>query len=349
MCGILGFVSRRPVYATMMEALTNMSYRGYDSSGICIIDGEGLQLAKAVGAPAKLAEQLKGASPNGNTGIAHTRWATHGEPSHANAHPHLDCSGDVAVVHNGIIENYLAIKSKLIAAGHVFLSETDSEVIGHLIEAGLQSGLDLADAARAAAKELRGAFAFVALERHAEREVVGVRNDCPLLIAMGRDGIFLTSDAASVMDHATQLVVLDNGQVAQIRDDSFDVTDLDGNPSEFAITDIDWSREQAERGGYDHFMLKEIHEQPETAAQLIHERLSSSGETFFPELDKVVPKEIDQVVLMACGTASYAAAFGKVLIEDLTGIPVLAEVGSEFRYRRNFVSERTLFIALSQS
>jgi glucosamine--fructose-6-phosphate aminotransferase (isomerizing) len=349
MCGILGYVGTEPALPSLLHGLKIIAYRGYDSSGICLAKPGALKIVKSMGSPAKLLESIRPQEYSQTSGIAHTRWATHGEPSDINAHPHTDCSGSIAIVHNGIIENYIELRMKLVDSGHVFTSDTDSEVIVHLIEEYAKSGDDLEYSVRRAAQELEGAFAFVAISDRTPDLLVGARNDCPLIAASNASGLYFASDAAAIMEFCDEIVVLDNGQIGVIEKSELRVTDFYGSTVEATPVKIDWSREEAERGGFAHFMLKEIYDQPSASRDLLRERLSQNGETIFPELDEILPSHIEQVVLMACGTASYACAFGKVLIEDLTGIPVLAEVGSEFRYRRNFVDDRTLFVAISQS
>ncbi len=351
MCGILGYIGDDQAAPILLQALRTIAYRGYDSCGLTVWDnsGAGLKTFKTVGSPSALTELVDGHT-TGTVGLAHTRWATHGEPSFANAHPHYDCDARLALAHNGIIENFMSLRAELERVGHTFRSETDTEVIAHLVEGEMAKGLDLAAAVRTAVKRLEGSYAFVVIHRDEPDRIVGARWDCPLIVAAGANGErFFTSDVAAVMEFCSEVVVLADGQMAQITRDAISVSDLDGVPVEYEEIQIEGDREQAERGGYPHFMLKEIFDQPRVVSDLLRERLTKAGETRFPELDEIVPKHIDQVVLMACGTASYACAFGKVLIEELTGLPVLAEVGSEFRYRRQFLNERSLFIAISQS
>lgn len=351
MCGILGYVGDRGAVPVLLQCLRNIAYRGYDSCGITLMDSarRRLHTVKTVGSPTILAEMvdLEGGH---SIGIAHTRWATHGEPSKANAHPHHDCVGGLAIAHNGIIENFVELRRELEEEGHTFKSETDTEVIVHLIESEVQKGLALDEAVRRVTPRLEGAYAFVAMKEGELDQIVGVRQDCPLILGNGLHGEkFFTSDIGAIVDYCDNVMILEDGHMATISKGSIVVTDMTGREVDWVAVKIDWSREQAQRDGYPHFMLKEIHEQPAVVRDLLRERLTNSGETFLPELDRIVPDQVDQVVLMACGTASYACAFGKVLVEELTGLPVLAEVGSEFRYRRHFLNPRSLFVAISQS
>jgi glucosamine--fructose-6-phosphate aminotransferase (isomerizing) len=350
MCGIVGYVGAGDAYSALLEGLQNIAYRGYDSSGIALLGtDDAIRIFKTVGGPSKLKDD--GLRTTANTvGIGHTRWATHGEPTDENAHPHYDCTEGVAVAHNGIIENYMTLRAELIDAGHVFASETDTEVIPHLIEHYLASGLAFDESVRAAANRLDGAYAFVALSNSNSRQIVGVREDCPLLAAVTSDGTaLLASDLAAMINYSDEVIVLENGQMVIITDGEIRVRTLAGDPVEPHRIKVDLTAEKAQLDGYDHFMLKEIHEQPRAVRDLLHERLSPSGQVSLPELDDLLPEKIDQIVIAACGTASYAAAFGKVLIEELTGLPVLAEIGSEFRYRRHFLGENSLFVVISQS
>jgi glutamine---fructose-6-phosphate transaminase (isomerizing) len=350
MCGILGYIGDEAAFPILLQCLKSIAYRGYDSCGMTLVDDKGLHTVKAVGHSDAL--NVESAEALGQkVGIAHTRWATHGEPSDSNAHPHLDCTGDIAIAHNGIVENYAELKRQLLAAGHQFGSETDSEVIAHMLEDAVGGGLELEDAVRKVAPQLEGAYAFVAVQSDDPERIVGVRHDCPLIVATGHgdDAVFFTSDAAAILNYCSDIVVLENGQLATISSGSMSIMDLSGETVPFQKTRVEWDRAQAQRGGYDHFMIKEIHEQPAVVRDLLHERITEDGDTFFPELDEILPESVDRIVVAACGTASYVCAFAKLVLEDLTGLPVLAEVGSEFRYRRHFLNRNSLFIAISQS
>jgi glucosamine--fructose-6-phosphate aminotransferase (isomerizing) len=333
-----------------MDGLKSIAYRGYDSCGIALADGERLTIAKTVGPW----ESLEPRSTElvdipARSGIAHTRWATHGEPSDVNAHPHLDCNARFAIAHNGIIENYGAVRRDLIQSGHKFCSATDSEVIVHLIEQFVEDGLEVEAAVRAAAQQLVGAYAFVVLDRESPTEVYGVRHDCPLIVGRSDEGSFLTSDVAAIVDYCDEAIILDNQQMAIISQDDVVTVALTGEPVTCSSTRVDWTKGQAQRSGYPHFMLKEIHEQPDTVQQLLSARLNDRGETVFPEIDEILPANLNKIVVVACGTASYVCAYAKLVLEQMTGLPVLAEVGSEFRYRRNFLDPSTLLVAISQS
>lgn len=350
MCGIVGYVGAENAYPVLLDGLQRIAYRGYDSCGIALLgDDADIRMFKTVGGPEGL-ENIPLRSSADTVGIGHTRWATHGEPSDVNAHPHYDCTDTVAVAHNGIIENYVSLRSELTESGHRFDSATDTEVIPHLIEHYMSKGLAFDESVRSAARRLKGAYAFVALSTQNRRQVIGVREDCPLVATVTADGSgLLASDLVAMVNYSDDVTILENGQMVVVSDGEILVTTLAGDPVEPHRIKVDLTAERAQREGYPHFMLKEIHEQPRAVRDLLGDRLSTSGEVSLPELDGLVPDEIDQVVLTACGTASYAAAFGKVLIEELTGLPVLAEIGSEFRYRRHFLSERSLFVVISQS
>ena len=347
MCGILGYVGNDHAFPLLLDGLKAIAYRGYDSCGITTVDAFGLHMQKSVGAP----ETLQTSEPPlQSVGIAHTRWATHGEPSFLNAHPHIDCRSTVAVAHNGIIENFAALKIDLQAAGHEFRSQTDTEVLPHLIETELDAGVDLVRAVRNVAGRLEGSFAFIAVSVAEPELVVGARNDCPLNLGRTADGsIFLTSDPAAILEHCQDIIFMKDGQVAAVRKDSIELTDFNGVEQQVVSERLEWTCGQAQRGGFAHYMLKEIHEQPKTVRDLLRERITPHAETNFPELDLILPADLDQVVIVACGTASYAASFGKTILEQLTSLPVRAEVGSEYRYGRHALSPRSLFIAISQS
>jgi glucosamine--fructose-6-phosphate aminotransferase (isomerizing) len=333
----------------LLEGLRNIAYRGYDSCGIAVISDAKISTSKVTGPWEKLADR-EDDLPMAPIGIAHTRWATHGEPSDMNAHPHSDCRDRFAIVHNGIIENYVELRKTLMREGHEFVSGTDSEVIAHLIERYVQDGDDFGEAVRRTANNLRGAFAFLAIDRTDPDQILGVRQDCPLIVAIQSDGSpFLTSDIAAVAGTCREAVFLDNGQIVSATRAGIQIRSFAGDSLAMETSPIELTAGQAQRDGYEHFMLKEIHEQPYTVQQLLSMRLGSSNETIFPEIDEILPTNVDRIALVACGTASYVCAYGKIVLEEMTGLPVTADVASEFRYRPNSLTDKTLFIVISQS
>jgi glucosamine--fructose-6-phosphate aminotransferase (isomerizing) len=345
MCGIVGYVGPREAAPIVLDGLRRLEYRGYDSAGLVTASPTGLRCVKRAGKLAVLRDALAGDLPAGRIGLGHTRWATHGRPSDANAHPHLSEDGRIAVVHNGIIENYPALRERLRAAGHVFASETDSEVLVHLIEEHWAG--DLGGAVRAALTEVEGAFALVCLHADADA-LVAARRTSPLVIGLGEGETFLASDVPALLPHTRQVAFLRDDEVAELRPAGATVTDLAGTPRPLPTETVAWSAEAAEKGGWPHYMLKEVFEQPavlrSTIGGLIQE---GEGDVALPLA--VDPREVDRVVIVAAGTASYAGLVGETLLERLARIPAEVEVASEFRYREPVLDERTLVVAVSQS
>ena len=350
MCGIVGYVGSQQASDVLMAGLRRLEYRGYDSAGLAVIEGGALQLRREVGKLQNLAEGLRHAPLPGNTGIGHTRWATHGRPTTFNAHPHTDCTGELVVVHNGIIENYLTLKQELSAAGHKFVSDTDTEILAHLVESLYQG--DLFKAVQTAHKRLEGTYATVFMHRSEPQRVVGVRNGAPLIAGMGNGEYFLASDVSAILDFTRQVVYLDDGELVIISREGVRVYDGDGQPKPKEVHRIDWNPAAAEKAGFEHFMLKEIHEQPSSLTNTLGGRLDErEGRIFLGGLgitdDQL--REIDRIVIIACGTAYYSGLVGKYMLEDLARIPVEVDFASEFRYRNPVVDNRTLAIAISQS
>jgi len=349
-CGIVGYVGDKEACPILIEGLKRLEYRGYDSAGIAVLDGGAIDIRKSVGKLKALETAIEGSPPKGSLGIGHTRWATHGRPSDENAHPHSDCTGRITVVHNGIIENYMDLKARLIAEGHRFASETDTEVAAHLIEHHYQG--DLAEAVRKAAREIEGSFALVVLARDEPDRIVAARRHSPLVIGVGEGENFLASDVSAFLKHARRVIYADDDTIAVVTRDSALLMDLDANPIAKEPARVDWDAGMAERGGYEHFMLKEIHEQPRALRETMRGRLS-------PELDRIeLPginlsdeeiRRIDRIMMIACGTAYHASIAGKYAIEELCRIPVEVDVASELRYRDPIIDERTLGIVISQS
>ncbi|HXG27020.1 MAG TPA: glutamine--fructose-6-phosphate transaminase (isomerizing) [Candidatus Binatia bacterium] len=350
MCGIVGYTGLREAGPILMEGLRRLEYRGYDSAGIALVDERGdLFVEKRAGKLSNLATAIAERTPHAAVGLAHTRWATHGRPSDVNAHPQVDCSGRITVIHNGIIENFQELRDELQARGHTLVSETDTEAIAHLVEEAYHG--DLADAARAALRRLEGAYALVIMHRDEPDRLVGARKDVPLIVGIGEGESFLASDVAAILAHTRRVVFLEEGDVADLRPGEVAITDVEGRPMERVPETIEWTVEAAEKGGYETFMLKEIHEQPQALRQSITGRITRAGRIDVPELEPVwnAVRTATRVELVACGTASYAAMIGASAIQDLAGIPARATVGSEFRYDPPPLDEHTLVIAVTQS
>ncbi len=354
MCGIVGYIGPGETVPVIMEGLRRLEYRGYDSAGLAVVDEEGgLHVRRAPGKLRELDRVLVENPMAGHYGIGHTRWATHGRPNETTAHPHRDCTGRVVVAHNGIIENYRELKKELMAKGHSFSTETDTEIVAHLIEEQFKSGIKrLDDAVRAALPHLQGAYALVVLCADHREELVGARQGPPLVIGLGENERFLASDIPAVLAHTRQVVFMDDGEVALLTRDGVTLTDVAGNVREPQVTTITWDPIQAEKGGYKHFMLKEIHEQPNTVRDTLMGRFSrEQGEVFLDEVN-FSPEEMRgfrKVNLVACGTSWHACLVGKFLLEHLAGIPVEVDYGSEFRYRDPLVDKDMLTVVISQS
>jgi glucosamine--fructose-6-phosphate aminotransferase (isomerizing) len=350
MCGIVGYVGDRQGAPLVLEALKRLEYRGYDSAGIAVVNGGGLVVERAPGRIAVLESRLDGRYPPGTTALAHTRWATHGAPTEQNAHPHSDCGGTVALVHNGIIENAAALRKKLRERGHVFRSETDTEVLAHLIEE-LYDG-SLAGAVIAALRSVEGTYGLAVLSSREPGTLVAARMGSPILIGIGEGENFVASDAAALLEHTRSVVYLDDGEVAVLTRDGYQILDRDTAQVEKVVRTIDWDLKTVERGGYAHFMLKEIMEQPESLRNTLRGRLlDDAGTSRMGGLnlsdDELL--DLDRVVLTACGTSWHAALIGEYLLEELARIPCEVEYASEFRYRNPIVDEDTLVVGISQS
>ncbi len=350
MCGIVGYTGPREAGPILMEGLRRLEYRGYDSAGIALVDEDGgMFVEKKAGKLANLQTAIADRTPHAAIGLAHTRWATHGRPNDLNAHPHQDCSGEITVIHNGIIENFRALRDGLEARGHLLTSETDTEALAHLIEEAYEG--DLADAVRAALRLAEGAYAVVVMHRGERDRLVGARQDVPLVVGLGDGEAFLASDVAAILVHTNRIVFLEEGDVVDLRPWGATITGVDGVARSREVTVVDWSPEAAEKGGYDHFMLKEIHEQPTALRQSLAGRVTPSGQIQAPEVDGLgdVFRRVTRVELVACGTASYAALVGAAAIQGWTDLPARVTVGSEFRYSPPPLDANTLVIAVTQS
>jgi glucosamine--fructose-6-phosphate aminotransferase (isomerizing) len=350
MCGIVGYTGPREAGPILIEGLRRLEYRGYDSAGIALVDdGGSLFVEKKAGKLANLQAAIADRTPHAAIGLAHTRWATHGRPNDLNAHPHQDCTGEITVIHNGIIENFRALRDGLEARGHALTSETDTEALAHLVEEHYQG--DLADAVRATLRMVEGAYAIAVMHRGENDRLVGARKDVPLVVGLADGETFLASDVAAILAHTDQVIFLEEGDVADLHPSGVTITGVDGRERQREVLTIDWTPEAAEKGGYEHFMLKEIHEQPESLRQAIAGRVTSEDHIWLEELEgfEDTLRTIDRVELVACGTAFYASLVGAAAIQDWVGIPARANVGSEFRYSPPPIDERTLVIAVTQS
>jgi len=355
MCGIIGYLGGREATPILMESLKRLEYRGYDSAGVAVLEAPRPGLAgrtsitKSEAKVDTLIEKLEANMPSGHLGIGHTRWATHGKPTYINAHPHTDCDGKIFVVHNGIIENFAELKAELQAEGHEFPSETDTEVVPHLIEKYYKG--DFLAAVRAALRRIKGAYALAMFSSDDPELLVGARLNAPLVVGLGEDEYYIASDITAIIPYTKRVLVLGEGEVAAITPLGAEVSTLDGVTVKSKVVHVDWDVAQAQKGGFAHFMLKEIHETPEAVANAARGRLSDDGEVSFREFD--IPDEqlrkIHDVLLLGMGTSLHAAMIGEYVIEDWAGIPARAEDASEFRYRRPTVGERTLDVVISQS
>jgi len=348
MCGIIGYTGRRAAIPILLEGLSRLEYRGYDSAGIVVYEGDELKLVKKAGRISVLKELLEHIDTNASLGIGHTRWATHGAPSDVNAHPHTDDSGCFAVVHNGIIENYMEIKEWLLKKGHKFVSDTDTEVLPHLIKYYYDG--DLLAAVKRAKKQIEGSYAMVVLSKHEPKRLVAARQDSPLILGVGEGEYFVASDIPAILKYTRSAVIIDDGETVDITDEYFKVY----NGAELAVKkqlfNITWEDSRAEKAGYDHFMLKEIHEQPNAIKDTVRGRITDNR-VVLKELEGLEDfiKGLRRIHIVACGTAYHAGMVGKYAIELLARIPVEVDIASEFRYRNPVVSKGDLVIVISQS
>ncbi|MEV8389484.1 MULTISPECIES: glutamine--fructose-6-phosphate transaminase (isomerizing) [unclassified Streptomyces] len=352
MCGIVGYVGGQSALDVVIAGLKRLEYRGYDSAGVAVLADGGLAAAKKAGKLVNLEKTLvERPLPSGTTGIGHTRWATHGGPTDVNAHPHLDNAGRVAVVHNGIIENFAALRAELAGRGHDLESETDTEAVAHLLAEAFSACGDLAESMRQVCRRLEGAFTLVAVHADEPDVVVGARRNSPLVVGVGDGESFLASDVAAFIAHTRAAIELGQDQVVELRRDGVVVTDFDGAPADVRSYHVDWDASAAEKGGYDYFMLKEIAEQPKAVADTLLGRIDAEGSLTLDEvrIPAAVLREADKVVIVACGTAFHAGLIAKYAIEHWTRMPCEVELASEFRYRDPILDRRTLVIAISQS
>ena len=350
MCGIVGYVGGRDAVPVILEGLRRLEYRGYDSAGVAVVNDGTLHRRRSVGKLCNLEESLKAEPLAGAFGLGHTRWATHGRPSEENAHPHQDCTGKIVVVHNGIIENYLSLKARLSKAGHRFVTQTDTEVVAHLVESHYQGSLE--DAVRKTLAELEGIYALVLLHRDVPQRLVAARMGPPLVVGLGEGERFLASDIPALLPYTHDFIFLDDGDVVTVTPDSLHITDQSGTTVERPPQRVAWDAVQAEKGGYRHFMLKEIHEQPRAVRDTLLGRIGlEEGTVHLEELGPAAEKlrRARRVTLLACGTSWHAALVGKYLLEQVAKVPAEVDYGSEFRYRTPIVDPETLAVAISQS
>jgi glucosamine--fructose-6-phosphate aminotransferase (isomerizing) len=351
MCGIVGYIGPDEALPIVLEGLRRLEYRGYDSAGVAVLDGE-LTVVKRAGKLSELVGALDGdGHPSGRIAMGHTRWATHGAPTHRNAHPHLDCTGTVAVIHNGIIENFQRLRARLEKDGHTLVSETDTELVAHLIEERIREGAALAEAVRATVQELEGAYSLVILSAVEPGVLIGVKVASPLVVGVGDGETILASDIPAVLGRTTTVIPVDEGRVVEVRAHSATFTDFEGNPVHPEPIRVEWDAAQAQKGGFDTFMLKEIHEQPAAIRDTLVGRVDQHGRLVLDDLrisDDVL-RGVDKVFVVACGTAYHSGLVAKYAIEHWTRLPVEIDIASEFRYRDPVLGPETLTLAVSQS
>ena len=350
MCGIVGYIGDKKAVPVLIEGLQKLEYRGYDSAGVAVYNQGSIEIRKFKGRLAVLEEHLKREILEGGLGIGHTRWATHGEPSDVNSHPHSNVSGDIVVVHNGIIENYMNIKSKLIDEGYVFKSETDTEVLAHYIDYFYEG--DLVEAVQKVLAKIRGSYAFAVISNSEPDKMVCVRKENPLIVGVGEGENFIASDIPAILAHTRNIYLLDENELAIITKDAVKFINEDGQEIKKEIFEVNWDVSAAEKGGYEHFMIKEIHEQPKAVKDTMTSRILEEAQTIKLDDIKLTKEELQgfkKIVILACGTAYHAGMVGKYVIERLARVPVDVEIASEFRYRNPIVDKDTLVMVVSQS
>jgi glucosamine--fructose-6-phosphate aminotransferase (isomerizing) len=352
MCGIFGYLGNKEALPFLIEGLKKLEYRGYDSAGIATLDQGKLFVSKCVGKIAELEDLLQKKPIGGEVGIGHTRWATHGQPSHVNSHPHEDCRSELVVVHNGIIENHSELRKELVERGHLFKSATDTEVLAHLIEEHLESEGSLFHAVRKALRFIRGNYALAVISERDPQKIIAARHGSPLIVGHGEEEKFIASDIPAVIKYTSKVIYLENGEIAEISSESTRIFNLEGEKQDKELSLISWDPESAEKGGYAHFMLKEIHEQPQAIRKTIEGRVAAeSHKIHFDELnlsDAEILK-VNRIVITACGTSWHAGLIGEYLFEQLAKLPTEVEYAAEFRYRNPIIDDNTLVIAITQS
>lgn len=360
MCGIVGYVGYKQVSPLLLDGLKRLEYRGYDSAGIAVRTAEGcIVVRKSEGKLSKLANQLNGGAPQGTLGMGHTRWATHGAPNDVNAHPHTDESGRVAVIHNGIIENYAELRAELRTRGHVFQSETDTEILAHMVEEefdarysvadGAASGaVALLDAVRAALQRVRGAYSFVIMDARVPDLIIGARHFSPLVVGVGENENLFASDIPALLEHTRRALIIEDGEIVALTHDAVRIYTLDGQAVEREPFEVTWDVASAEKGGYPHFFIKEIVEQPAALANALRGRVDAER-VHLPELDALDLERVERVHIVACGTSYHAGLAGKLALEAWARVPVNTEIGSEYRYASPVIDDKTLLILITQS
>lgn len=349
MCGIVGYIGNKNSTPILLEGLKKLEYRGYDSAGLAILSDGEISIVRRKGHLEELERAVKESNPEGWVGIGHTRWATHGRPSEMNAHPHIDCTGRIALVHNGIIENFFGLREELESRGHTFHSETDTEVLVHLIEENYRG--DLAEAARQSLKRVEGSFAIVVICKDEPDVVVAARKDSPLVVGLGKGEYFVASDIPAILGHTRDVLILKDGEIAKVNRDGVKITTLDNQPVDREVFRVKWSAEAAEKGGYEDFMLKEIFEQPVAIRETLRGRIGADCRISLDEvaLTEEEIKNLKKVFMVACGTSYHAGLMGKRIIEKWARLPVETDISSEFRYQDPLVDSDTLVIAITQS
>jgi len=351
MCGIIGYTGTKNCMPILIDGLRRLEYRGYDSAGVAIVNGRGLQVIKQPGKLRALEDQVRTTPLEAPFGIAHTRWATHGEPNQKNAHPHTDPAGEIALVHNGIIENFGALKKSLVDKGHVFRSDTDTEVLAHLIGAHYK-GCTLERAVASALRAVEGTYGIAVISSREPGKIVGARNGSPLVVGLGDGENLVASDVAAILSHTRDVIYLDDGEMVVVTPNGYETMTTEEVPVTKSVEEISWSLEEIEKSGYDHFMLKEIFEQPNAMRNTMRGRLlldEGIARLGGPNLSPQILRQIRRIVITACGTSWHAAMIGEYLIEEYCGIPVEVEYASEFRYRNPIIQDGTLVIVISQS
>ena len=350
MCGIVGYIGQKEAVKVLIDGLKRLEYRGYDSAGLAFIKNGDLGCIKAVGKIVELEKKLNGNITHTNMGIAHTRWATHGAPTFENAHPHIDCKSEIAVVHNGIIENYDYLKTKLKREGHIFRSETDTEVLAHLIEKYFHGNLEMA--VMNALKEVEGTYGIAVISTRDKQKIVAARKGSPLAIGIGNKEYFITSDVSASLEHTREVVYLDDNEIAILTTNGYETKTMENIPTYKKVEEVLWNIDMIEKGGYPHFMLKEIHEQPQALRNAMRGRVDSCSYSIrlggLISHEKVL-REAKRIVIIACGTSWHAGLVGEYMLEEMARIPVEVEYASEFRYRNPVIEEGTIVIAISQS
>jgi glucosamine--fructose-6-phosphate aminotransferase (isomerizing) len=349
MCGIIGYIGNNKAVPILMEALKRLEYRGYDSAGFCTINEDNILIEKDIGKIQEVENKVNLNGLNGQVGLSHCRWATTGSVTKENAHPHNDCKNMISIVHNGIIENFSELKKKLIEKGHKFKSSTDTEVIAHLIEDNYDG--DIEGATREALKQIDGSYALGVICSKEPQKLIAARNESPLIIGLGKDENFIASDVPAILKYTNKVIYLENKEIAVLEKNNVAVKDIEGNKIDKKINKIDWSPELSEKSGYDHFMLKEIFEQPRAITETLNGRIENGNINLIDEinLSKEQLNKIDRIIIVACGTSWHAALLGEFMLEELAKIPVEVEYASEFRYRNPILNGNTLVIAISQS